>query len=149
MLKQLVHDKINEVFLEYQKANNVTSGDIHPFDAFTLEQIEDSLEALIRKVVAYQPKAIRFDDLAPSWYIYTDAEGTAHSETFGQITEDQFFTKVSRRIAFDDLYDETVQKIYYKGKEVEYVGWQPCMKFEYKDLKGNTIWVGQFEHWDH
>ena len=92
---------------------------------------------------------INYDDFIPSWYIYTDSEGIAHSETFGQITEDQFFTKVSKKICFDDLDDSAVQKIYYKGKEVEYAGWQPCMKYEYKDLDGNTVWVGYFEEWDH
>ncbi len=89
------------------------------------------------------------DALAPSWYIYTDAEGIAHSETYGQITEDQFFTKVSRRICFDDIDDTSVQKIYYKGKEVYYAGWQPCMRFEYKDRNKNTVWVGEFPEWDH
>lgn len=149
MLQQLIHDKINEIFAEYQEANNIISGDIDPFDALQLDLIERGLEQLVEKVCAKQSKAIYLDDFAPSWYIYTDCEGTAHSETFGQITEDQFFTKVSKRICFDDLADETVQKIYYKGKEVYYVGWQPRMKYEYKDLKGNTVWVGYFPEWDH
>ena len=92
---------------------------------------------------------INYDDFIPSWYIYTDCEGIAHSETFGQITADQFFTKVSKKICFDDLDDSTVQKIYYKGKEIEYAGWQPCMKYEYKDLDGNTVWLGNFPEWDH
>ena len=148
MLKDLIHEKINEIFLEYQQANNIIDGGIDPFDAERLEQIEIALAELIVRVSKYQKK-IDFDVLAPSWYIYTDAEGIAHSETFGQITEDQFFTKVSKRIAFDDLTNETVQKIYYKGKEVEYAGWQPCMKYEYKDLDGNTFWVGNFPEWDH
>ena len=149
MLQDLIHEKINEIFLEYQQANGIMSGDIDPFDAYQLELTEESLAEIIERACLMMPQAIKYDDLAPSWYIYTDAEGIAHSETFGQITEDQFFTKVSKRIAFDDLSDETVQKIYYKGKEVEYAGWQPCMKYEYTDLDGNTIWVGNFPEWDH
>lgn len=93
--------------------------------------------------------AINFNDLTPSWYIYTDCEGEPHLEVFGQVTDDQFFTKVSKRICFDDLTDETVEKIYFKGKEVFYAGWQHGMKFEYEDANGNTVWVGYFEHWDH
>ena len=54
MLKQLIHEKINEVLLEYQKANNITSGDIQPFDAMRLEQIEEALEELIVRVYEYQ-----------------------------------------------------------------------------------------------
>lgn len=208
MLKQLIHDKINEIFAEYQKANNIISGDIDPLDWARLEIIQNDLAETIKVICAKQPKAKEFnfisrinqsvpmyhavetedgyvvascdgcgpwsfskkemhdrllkgdwaivaetpnyDDFTPSWYIYTDSEGIAHSETFsGDITENQFFTKVSKRICFDDCTDETVHKIYYKGKEVYYAGWQPCMKYEYKDRDGNTVWVGYFEHWDH
>lgn len=148
-LKELISNKVNEAIYEYQQANNITSGDIDPIDALELEGAEDALCEIIEKICAKQPREINFDNLAPSWYIYTDYEGIAHSETFGGIGIDQFFTKVSKKIAFDDLDDITMQKIYYKGKEVYYVGWQPCMKFEYKDLDGNTIWVGYFEEWDH
>ena len=149
MLQQLINDKINEIFAEYQKANNITSGDIDPFDALQLDLIERGLEQLVERVCSYQPKAIHLDDFTPSWYIYTDCDGEAHSETFGQITEDQFFTKVSKRICFDDLTNENVVKIYYKGKEVWFAGWQRGMKYEYKDLDGNTVWVGYFPEWDH
>ena len=150
MLRELISTKINEIFAEYQKANNIRSGNIDPFDALQLDLIERGLEELIERVAAYQSKEINFDDFTPSWYIYTDAEGNVYTQTFdGQTSEDFFFTKVSRKICFDDLEDITVQKIYYKGKEVQYAGWQPCMKFEYKDLDGNTVCVGQFEHWDH
>ena len=150
MLKQLIQDKINEIFAKYQNANNITSGDIDPFDALQLDLIERGLEQLVERVCSYQPKAINLDDFTPSWYIYTDCDGEAHSETFGgDFGEDYFFTKVSKRICFDDLEDITVHKIYYKGKEVYYAGWQPGMKYEYKDLDGNTVWVGYFEEWDH
>jgi hypothetical protein len=147
-LKELIHTKVNEVFLEYQKEHSIISGDIDPFDAQRIDQIEIALSEVVKRVVAYQQKKM-LDDFTPSWYIYTNAEGIADSETFGQITEDQFFTKVSKRIAFDDIDDITVQKIYFRGKEVEYAGWQPGMKYEYKDLNGNTIWVGEFPEWDH
>ena len=149
MLKQLIHDKINEVFLEYQNANNIISGDIHPEDVVELDNFEEALAEFIERVCAYQPKEINFDDFTPSWFIYTDCDGEAHCEAFEQITENQFFTRVSKRIAFDDLDDITIQKIFYKGKEVEYVGWRPNMVFEYKDLDGNVVWSGKFEHWDH
>ena len=149
MLKDLINEKINEVFAEYQKANNITSGDIHPEDALILDNIKESLEALVDRVCSYQPKEINYDDHTPSWCVYTDYDGNVYSKHYGKIDEDFFFTSVSKMIAFDDLYDITVQKIFYKGKEVEYAGWQPGMKFEYTDLDGNTIWVGEFPHWDH
>lgn len=149
MLKQLVHDKINEVFLEYQKENNITSGDIEPFDAEYLDRLEEELANHIERVCAKQPKGINFDDFTPSWYIYTDENGEIYDVVYGYDNTNEFFTDVSYRIAFDDCSGETVQKIYFKGKEVEYVGWQSGMKYEYVDLDGNTVWVGVFEHWDH
>ena len=150
MLQQLIHEKINEIFAEYQKANNIISGDIDPFDANYLDQLEDQLANHIERICDYQPKAINYDDFTPSWYIYTDCDGETHSETFGgDFGEDYFFTKVSKRICFDDLEDIIIQKIYYKGKEVFYASWHPGMKYEYKDLDGNTVWVGYFPEWDH
>ena len=150
MLKELIRDKINEIFLEVQNSKGVTDGGIDPSDALQLNQIEELLAELIEKVTNYQPKAINFEEFNPSWYIYTDYEGNLHSKTFdGDVEANQFFHDVSYRIAFDDCSGETVQKIYYKGKEVEYMGWKPGMKYEYADLDGNTIWVGVFEHWDH
>ena len=92
---------------------------------------------------------INYDDFIPSWYIYTDSEGDAHSVTFGQIDIDRFFTAVSEKICFDDLDNSVMQKIYYKGKEVRYTGWQSKMVYEYKDLDGNTVWLGNFPEWDH
>lgn len=144
MLKDLIHEKINEVFTEHQKKEFVISGDIDPLDAFHLDRIEDELEALIEKVCAYQPKKI-----PASFYIYEDAEGITHSVTYETIDTDKFFCEISRRIAFDDCSGETIIAIFWRGKEVYYAGWQPCMKFEYKDLNDETVWVGEFPHWDH
>lgn len=149
MLKELVHEKINEVFLEYQNAQNVIDGGINHFDALKLDEVENELVSLIERVVAYQPKAIDYDKFVPSWYIYTDSEGIAHSENCDNVDLDMFLYKVSKRIAFDDIDGITVQKIYFRGKELEYAGWQPGMKFEFTDLNGKTVWVGQFEEWDH
>ena len=149
MLKELIHNKINEVFAEYQEVNNITSGDIDPWEAMRLDRIENALVDVVRRVCATQQERINFDDFAPSWYVYTDSEGNAYSKTFGQISADFFFTNVSKKICFDDCSDERVHRIYYKGREVEYAGWQPKMKYEYKDLDGNTVWVGEFPEWDH
>ena len=148
-IRELVHDKIDEVFLEYQKANNIISGDISPEDALILENFEEAFADHIERICSKQPKAINYDDFTPSWYIYTDWEGNAYAKHFGSVDADFFFTSVSKMICFDDLDDTNVEKIFYKGKEVFYAGWQPCMKYEYTDADGNTIWVGYFEEWDH
>jgi hypothetical protein len=149
MLKELITKKIDEIFAEYQEANNIPNGNIDLWEAQRLDDIEEALAELINRVCPIPKKELNTEDFTPSWYIYTDAEGIAHSETYSRLSIDQFLTKVSKRIAFDDLDDITVQKIYFKGKELVYVGWQPGMKFEYTDLEGNSIWIGYFEEWDH
>ena len=143
MLKELVHDKINEVFLEYQEANNIISGDIDLFDAVYLDKLEEYIAQHIERVCAKQPKEI------PSSYLYRDSEGILINKFYPHIGIDHFFTEISRRIAFSDCSNEEVLIIIWHGKEVEYVGWRPNMVFEYKDLDGNVVWSNKFENWDH
>ena len=144
MLRELIHDKINEIFAEYQEANNIVSGDIDPYDALQLELIERGLEELVEKVCAYQPKVV-----PASFYIYRDCEEIAHSVIYEHIDIDKFFYEISKRIAFDDCTGELVIAIFWQGRQVEYAGWQPCMRYEYINRNGNTVWVGEFPEWDH
>lgn len=143
MLRELIHDKINEVFVEYQTANNITSGDISVADTLALDTLEQYLAELIERVCAKQPKKI------PSSYLYRDDEGIIMSVFYPHIDTDKFFCEISKRIAFSDCSGEEVFNIIWQGKEVEYVGWQPNMRFEYKDFDGKTVWVGEFPEWDH
>lgn len=110
MLKELIHNKVNEVFLEYQRVHFITSGDIDPFDAEYLDRLEEQLAQHIERVCAKQPK-----ETTPSFYIYTDSEGIAHSVTYEKIDTDKFFCEISKRIAFDDLTNEDVIDIYWRG----------------------------------
>lgn len=143
MLKELIHTKIDEIFLEMQNAQGITDGGIDPLDALRLDEIEEELANLIEKVVAYQPKGYTAS------YIYKTSEGIAYSKAFKQIDIDKFFTEVSNIIAFGDCTDYTVINICFDGKGVEYRGWQSGMRFEYEDMDCNTIWVGNFPEWDH
>lgn len=61
MLKKLIHDKINEVFAEYQEVNGIASGDITPWDALRLEALENTLEKLIKEICANQPTDLYAD----------------------------------------------------------------------------------------
>lgn len=54
MLKELIHNKIEEIFLELQDANNINDGGIYPLDALHLEQIEEELAELVERVINYQ-----------------------------------------------------------------------------------------------
>ena len=84
-----------------------------------------------------------------TFVVIRDEDGTVKAIAFDKADKDSFFTTVSKHYAFDDCSGEAIMAIYYEGKEVQYVGWQPCMKFEYEYLNGNTIWVGEFPQWDH
>ena len=84
-----------------------------------------------------------------TFVVIRDEDGIVKVITATAWDKDAFFHTVSRHYAFNDCSGEDIIAIYYEGKEVQYVGWQPCMKFEYEDLNGNTIWVGEFPQWDH
>ena len=143
MLKELIRKKINEVFLEYQKANNIISGDIDPFDDKQLDLAENILAEIIQRVCDDQPRGFT------ACYTYETAERDVYVKNFDLVGMNEFFREVSNIIAFDDCTGFSIISIKFDGKEIEYAGWQPCMKFEFKDLDGNTVWVGQFPEWDH
>ena len=143
MLKELIREKIDEVFLKYQTEHNVVSGDIAPHDALRLEELENELAELIETVVAYQPKGVS------AYYTYKTDAGTHYVKDFPSTSANIFFREVSNIIAFGDCSGNTVVHIFFDGKPVEYAGWQKGMIFEYQDLDGETVWSGNFPEWDH
>lgn len=58
MLKQLIHDKINEIFLEMQEKEGITNGDIEPLDALFLDELEEQLAQVINHILDYQKGGI-------------------------------------------------------------------------------------------
>ena len=57
---------------------------------------------------------------------------------------DDMMRKVCQTICFSDCSEECVDKIVYRGKELEYVGWQPDMVFTKE-----VAWEGCFSDWSH
>ena len=53
-LKDLIEEKVDEIFLAYQNAHDITNGDIEPMDALKLDHIEEMLKAHIEYVCAKQ-----------------------------------------------------------------------------------------------
>ena len=49
-LHNLVEEKINDIFLEYQAANDIKSGDISPVQALRLDELQNALTDLIMNV---------------------------------------------------------------------------------------------------
>lgn len=137
----------------------IKNGDLIPLNPF-IDNVNDEVEGYLTpeqivdflvKVKEYKNSpSINFDDFIPSWYIYTDSDGKPHGVTFlDTIDPFGFFVRVAHRIAFSDCTEQHVEKIFFKGKEVVYAGWQRGMTFEFKDLDGNTVWKESFPHWDH
>jgi hypothetical protein len=87
--------------------------------------------------------------ITDTFIVYENSEGSTEVWAFEKIDMDKFFYRISKHYAFSDCSMEHITRIYYKGKEIEYVGWQPNMKFEYKDRNSNTIWIGEFPEWNH
>jgi hypothetical protein len=59
--------------------------------------------------------------------------------------------KASQFYAFDDLDDTYyIDSILCDGKELEYIGWQPGMLFEFRDKETREIvYSANFPQWDH
>ena len=49
-LRELIQNKINEIFLAYQEAHGIESGDLAPYEAFKVMEIEDSIETIIKYI---------------------------------------------------------------------------------------------------
>lgn len=66
-------------------------------------------------------------------------------------TIDEMFTAISKIYCFDDCDDTyRVCKIIAWGKEVEYVGWQPDMHYEFRFVENKELaWEGWFPNWEH
>lgn len=54
MLRKLIREKIDEIFLEMQNAEGITDGGIDPFDVVYLDQLEQQLEQHISRIIEYQ-----------------------------------------------------------------------------------------------
>jgi hypothetical protein len=53
-LLELIEEKIDDVFLEYQKKNDIKSGDISPEQALRLDELQNELADLVMHVGSRQ-----------------------------------------------------------------------------------------------
>ena len=85
-------------------------------------------------------------------YILRDREdGEVIVKTYDDDKVDVMMRDVSKIICFSDCDDTfEVVKIVYKGREVEYAGWQPGMVMSYEyTVTGDEAWSGCFPQWNH
>lgn len=64
---------------------------------------------------------------------------------------DKMMCDVSKIICFSDCDDTyMVTSIIYRGREINYTGWQPGMVMSYEyTATGDEAWSGVFENWEH
>ena len=55
----------------------------------------------------------------------------------------------SSLICFSDCSDEEILSIRSGDHNIEYVGWQPNMLYEFVDEAGNIIFSRSFPNWEH
>lgn len=85
--------------------------------------------------------------LGPAW---DDSEGEIITKTFPLLSCHSMMTEVAKTICFADCSDTRVTKIVFQGREVEYVGWQPAMVYEFMDKETKeVVWSGQLCEWEH
>ncbi len=49
-LYSLVEERVNDIFLEYQTANGIKSGDLSPMQSLQLDELQNTLTDLIMSV---------------------------------------------------------------------------------------------------
>ena len=82
-IREMLEDKVNEIFVEEQTKRGITSGDVDPWDSIKLDQMLDLVANRIEAILKFQePKEIQnFDDMAD---IIVDQVWTnGESEGFG------------------------------------------------------------------
>ena len=85
-------------------------------------------------------------------YILRDREdGEVIVKTYDDDKANTMMRDVSKVICFSDCDDTfEVVKIVYKGREVEYAGWQPGMVMDFKDKEtGISTWGCCRPDWEH
>ena len=98
-----------------------------------------------------------------SFIIYKDSEATYvrvyNEPTFdltveGEPTPEEVVSEIcyaaAKAYCFSDCSDEEVVAIFANGRELEYAGWKPGMRYVFRDVETKEIvWERSFPEWDH
>ena len=61
-IRELLNEKINEIFSEMQNDLNIQNGDIFPMDALRMEELQNKLADNIEYVLNYQRNDFELED---------------------------------------------------------------------------------------
>ena len=85
-------------------------------------------------------------------YILLDREdGEVIVKAYDANESDKMMRDISKHICFSDCDDTFwIVKVIFNGREVEYVGWMPQMRYRYRYVNtGDLAWEESFPQWDH
>lgn len=107
----------------------------------SIERLEAQLNALILSFYDEDTYIVLIDN-------ETGEKDTRHFEKGDIMGLCSFASKI---YAFDDIDDTyTIEHIVCDGQELEYVGWQPGMLFEFRNIAtGEIVYSNEFPNWDH
>lgn len=77
-----------------------------------------------------------------------EIEETVH-KSYTKAEAEIMMRRICKVLAFSDCTDEHIGKIVYRGREVEYIGWQPGMVYEFADSNGVVRYSAAFPEYDH
>ena len=87
-----------------------------------------------------------------NFYVVKNVEDTSTTHGYASdVSENRFFTDISRELAFSDCYGSDVTFICWHGKRVwcDYKLSKNELDFVYCDMYKNVIWTGYFPEWEH
>lgn len=86
--------------------------------------------------------------ITPYYVCYTQ-DGEKYIDYYED--KDQMLYTLARSYAFSDCCsDFNIDSIFIANHKIVYVGWQPGMLFEFRDVVTNKIiFSGRFPEWDH
>ena len=82
-------------------------------------------------------------------YDFDDESEDVVTRNFTKADCEKMMRQVCKTICFSDCTDERVTKIVYRGREIEYNGWQPGMNMEFVDANRVVRYSGCFPEYDH
>lgn len=81
---------------------------------------------------------------------YTIASPSTSGLDTPERRNDWLLATVAKHYAFSDCGGYDVIEVVVDGRRVEYVGWQPGMLYEFRDIStGEIVWSCHFPEWDH
>lgn len=128
-VREVLEEKINDIYAYFQKANGIMSGDISPFEALAQDKLTEKLSSLITSVLKQQMPAMEPDEPDNVVWIYHEyqdelAYGEQYMKGFQNKEEGEAFLRQRVEEEYGCPWEEIPEEI------TEYPHW---VSFQYGD----------------